>query len=174
MPADEIYLDVETLRLSDEVPGGWNSISQFGLAVAVTWDKQHGFRQWFEKDVESLVGELGKYSRIITYNGNRFDLEVLGGYSPVKKLQPRSLDLLACLEARLGHRVSLATLASETLSSAKSGSGLDAVKWWRAGQREKVIKYCEQDVQLLIDLVEFGRKNGYVMVDGRRVPVDWG
>src|ERR1017187_4747835 len=36
--AGEIYLDIETLRLSTEVPGGWSSIEKFGLAVAVTWD----------------------------------------------------------------------------------------------------------------------------------------
>jgi hypothetical protein len=32
----EIYLDVETQRLSHEVPGGWANIRAFGLAVAVT------------------------------------------------------------------------------------------------------------------------------------------
>lgn len=173
MPRDEIYLDVETLRVSDEVPGGWQSINQFGLAVAVTWDAEHEFREWFEQDAGALVAELGRYARLITFNGNRFDLEVLRGYTPSHQLQLQSLDLLASLEGKLGHRVSLASLARETLGSAKSGSGLDAVKWWRAGERAKVVSYCKNDVQLLIALVAFARQNGYVVIDARRVPVDW-
>ncbi len=39
----EIYFDVETLRLSHEVEGGWSNIARFGLAVAVTWDAQNAF-----------------------------------------------------------------------------------------------------------------------------------
>ena len=37
-PTREIFFDLETLRLSHEVEGGWSNIAQFGLAVAVTWD----------------------------------------------------------------------------------------------------------------------------------------
>jgi hypothetical protein len=40
----EVYLDIETLRLSHEVEGGWANIRQFGVAVAVTWDKDNAFR----------------------------------------------------------------------------------------------------------------------------------
>ena len=40
----EIYLDIETLRLSHEVEGGWANIRQFGVAVAVTWDKDNQFQ----------------------------------------------------------------------------------------------------------------------------------
>ena len=43
----EIYLDVETQRLSSEVPGGWNNIRAFGVSVAVTWDEPAGFRDWY-------------------------------------------------------------------------------------------------------------------------------
>lgn len=173
MPTSEIYLDVETLRLSNEVPGGWQSIHQFGLAVAVTWDAEHQFREWYESDAATLVTELARYTRIITFNGNRFDLEVLRGYTPIAQLQARSLDLLASLKEKLGHRVSLSSLARETLGREKSGAGLEAVQWWRAGERAKVINYCRNDVQLLIDLVGFARQNGFVIVDARRVPVHW-
>jgi hypothetical protein len=47
----EIYLDVETQRLSSEVQGGWNNIRAFGVSVAVTWDEPAGFRDWYEADV---------------------------------------------------------------------------------------------------------------------------
>ncbi len=169
----EIYLDVETQRLSYEVAGGWTNIKEFGVAVAVTWDQEHGFRRWFEKDAERLVTELARFSRIITFNGNRFDLEVLRGYAPIEKLLSRSFDLLADLHARLGHRVRLDDLARETLGRGKTGSGVEAVQWWRAGQRERVAMYCEKDVRLLIDMVSHARTTGYVVVDRRQVHVNW-
>lgn len=169
----DVYLDLETLRLSHEVPGGWSNISQFGLAVAVTWDALQGFRHWYEKDAGQLVSELGRFSRVITFNGDRFDFEVLRGYASVEELQAKSFDLLADLKGRLGHRVRFDDLASETLGSAKSGSGLDAVEWWRAGKKAKVVEYCEKDVQLLVDVVAFARRNGYVVIGSRRVSVDW-
>src|SRR5574337_86628 len=155
----EIYLDIETLRLSYEVSGGWSSIRQFGLAVAVTWDEENGFRRWFEPDAGRLIAELEKFPRIITFNGEGFDLEVLRGYDPTHKLHHRSLDLLVDLKTKLGYRVKLDQVAAETLGQAKTGTGEEVVAWWRAGMKAKVCKYCENDVQLLVELVGFARKN---------------
>jgi len=169
----EIYLDIETLRLSHEVDGGWSNIRAFGLAVAVTWDKDHGFRRWFEQNVEKLVAELENFTHVVTFNGNRFDLEVLRAYAPIHKLQERSFDVHEKLFQQLGHRVKLDQLAKDTLGTAKSGDGLKAVEWWRAGQKDRVAEYCEQDVAILRDVVEHGRAKGYVMVSSRQVRVDW-
>jgi DEAD/DEAH box helicase domain-containing protein len=169
----EIYLDIETLRLSDEVDGGWSNIRHFGLAVAVTWDKDGNFRSWFEPDAQKLVAELANFTRIVTYNGNRFDFEVLRGYLPVDHLVRNSFDVHELLHKQLGHRLRLDQLAKDTLGSAKTGSGIDAVKWWRAGEKEKVVEYCQMDVAILRDVVNFARAKGYVVVSGRKVPVSW-
>jgi hypothetical protein len=170
---NEIYLDLETPQLSHEVPGGWSNISGFGLAVAVTWDTQHEFRHWFENDAKKLVSELARFSRIITFNGNRFDFQVLRGYAPVENLFPKSLDLLADLKLKVGHRVRFDDLVWGTLGCHKSGSGEEAVAWWRAGQKAKVVKYCEKDVELLRQIVAFARSNGYVVIDSLPVKVNW-
>ncbi len=169
----EIYLDIETLRLSHEVEGGWGNIRAFGVAVAVTWDKENNFRRWFECDSGRLVTELGTFTRIITFNGNRFDLEVLRAYAPVDGLLKRSFDVHEELHKQLGHRVKLDQLARDTLGTAKSGDGLEAVGWWRAGEKERVAAYCEQDVAILRDLVEHGRTKGYVVLASRQVRVKW-
>lgn len=169
----EIYLDVETLRLSDEVPGGWANVKDFGLAVGVTWDAEHGFRHWFEKDAERLVTELAQFSRIITFNGERFDFQVLRGYTEVGKLYARSFDLHTYLQAQVGHRVKFDLLAQATLGRGKSGSGVEAVAWWRAGKTTEVVRYCQDDVQMLVDIVTFGRRHGYVLIDSERVNANW-
>ncbi len=170
----EIYLDIETLRLSHEVPGGWGNISGFGLAVAVTWDRENSFRRWFEPDAGKLVAELEDFTQVVTFNGNRFDFEVLRAYAPVERLRKLSFDIHEVLYKQLGYRLKLDQLAKETLGSAKSGNGLQAVNWWRAGEKERVALYCEQDVAILRDLVEHGRAKGYVVVSSKQVPVAWG
>ena len=169
----DIFFDIETLRLSHEVEGGWSNIARFGLAVAVTWDAGNRFRRWFEPDVKALIYELGRFARIVSFNGDRFDFEVLRGYHPVGDLVPKSFDLLADLHRRLGFRIKLDDLARETLGHQKSGNGLEIVQWWREGRKEEVCKYCENDVQLLVDLVEFARRKKYVVVNKRQLPVDW-
>jgi DEAD/DEAH box helicase domain-containing protein len=172
-PTREIFFDIETLRLSHEVEGGWSNIARFGLAVAVTWDAQNRFRRWFEADAKALISELGRYDRIVSFNGDRFDFEVLSAYQPVNHLLGKSFDLLVDLHRRLGHRIKLDDLARETLGNQKTGNGLDIVQWWREGRKEEVCKYCENDVQLLVDLVEFARRNKYVVVKSRQLPVNW-
>lgn len=169
----EIYLDIETLRLSTEVPGGWSSIDQFGVAVAVTWDLHGQFRPWFEQDVNDLVNELKKFERIVTYNGERFDFKVLSGYANIRGLSARSFDVLTELTRTLGHRVKLDDVSRHTLGVGKSGDGLDAVRWWREGKRDQVTEYCRDDVELLVRIVAHAREHGYVKLDGRRIPVNW-
>ena len=169
----EIYFDIETLRISNEVEGGWSNIAQFGLAVAITWDSQNQFRRWFEADAKALIAELAQFDRIVSFNGDRFDFEVLRGYHPVDAICAKSFDLLADLQRRLGFRIKLDDLARETLQNQKTGNGLEIVQWWREGRKEEVCKYCENDVQLLVDLVKFARENKFVIVKSRQLPVDW-
>jgi DEAD/DEAH box helicase domain-containing protein len=177
----EIYLDVETQRLSNEVEGGWNNIRAFGLAVAVTWNEPTGFRAWHEVDVARLIEELTTFDRIVTFNGIRFDFEVLAAYGDVRPLRGKSLDVLKDLERRLGFRPKLQDLARATLGKEKTGSGPEAVAWWRSGDpalRQRVIDYCRMDVEILRDVVAHGRREGFVKVPSqgkdRTVYVAWG
>lgn len=167
MAMTEIYLDVETQRVADEVQGGWDNIRAFGLSVAVTWDASNEFREWYEPDAGRLIGELRAFDRIVTFNGLRFDLEVLAAYGDVRELRGKSLDLLLDLKRRLGFRVKLESVAQATLGKGKTGSGLDAVRWWRSGEpalRQRVVEYCRQDVEVLREIVAYGRREGFVKI----------
>lgn len=177
----EIFVDTETQRLADEVQGGWDNIRAFGLTVAVTWDAANGYREWFEPDAARLIGELRAFDRIVSFNGLRFDLEVLSAYGEVRDLRGKSLDLLQDLKRRLGFRVSLQSLAQATLGKTKTASGLEAVMWWRSGDpalRQRVVDYCRMDVEILRDVVAHGRREGFVRVPSQgknlTVYVAWG
>jgi DEAD/DEAH box helicase domain-containing protein len=51
-------------------------------------------------------------------------------------------------------------IADGTLGTKKSGHGMDAVRWWKEGEIEKVKKYCLDDVRLTKDLYEYALKEG--------------
>lgn len=163
----EIYLDAETQRLAEEVQGGWDNVRAFGLSVAVTWDAPSGYREWYEPDAGRLIGEMRAFDRVVTFNGLRFDLEVLSAYGDTRDLRGKSLDLLQDLKRRLGFRVSLQNLAQATLGKGKTASGLDAVNWWRSGDpalRQRVVDYCRMDVEILREIVAYGRREGFVKI----------
>jgi DEAD/DEAH box helicase domain-containing protein len=177
-----LVLDVETQRLSSEVPGGWNAVDKFLIALVVTWDQQNGLRVWYEEDAPRLLQELDKFEPIVTFNGEGFDFKVLSAYGPVAGLYRKSTDMLAVLSKQLGFRVKLDSVAQATLGKGKIGSGTECVDWWRSGdpiQRQKVVDYCKMDVELTRDIYLFAKQHGYLLIEDlklnkpRRVEVSW-
>ena len=178
-----MVLDVETQYLSHEVAGGWNAIDKLKVALVVTWDEASGIRVWYEADVTRLLEETRNFSPLVTFNGERFDFQVLSAYGDVSHLSgERSRDIMVYLRDRLGFRVKLDSLAASTLGRGKSGSGIQSVEWWRSGDpalRQKVVDYCKLDVELTRDIYLFGKEKGYVLLDDmrtgttRRIDVSW-
>lgn len=177
---NEVFFDLETRLWSDEVVGGWSNIAGFGLSVAVTWDDRNSFRKWLENDASDLVKELERADKVIGFNIVRFDYEVLSAYvtNAHELLYEKSFDILVDLEARLGFRPSLQDICLATLGKGKLGSGKDAVEWFRQGQIEKVVLYCQRDVELTRDVYRYGQEHGLIyyprMGQPVEVQVDWG
>ena len=167
-----VVFDVETLRLSHEVPGGWRNIKDFGLAVAVTVDDQNVENVWHEADAHQLICYMKTFPRVVGFNSKRFDLAVLSAYGEVDQLHHTSLDLFEDLHRITGRRrgMSLNNIAHTMFGEEKLlPDGTEAVRLWRSeGQenRAKVIQYCAHDVALTTRIYEFGITHGYV-----RIPV---
>lgn len=173
----EVYYDVETQKSADEV-GGWANVDQMLVSVAVGWSSRDGFRRWQEHEMPTFIAYLIQFDRIISYNGDSFDSKVLSHYGDVSLLKKKSFDLHRKLKEILGHRIGLDAVAQATLGSGKTADGLTALRWWKEGQVEKIAQYCEQDVQVLVDLVKFARTNGFVRYTDlsgfeRVIPVKW-
>ena len=69
-------------------------------------------------------------------------------------------------------------VAAATLGESKSADGLQAVRWFRQGQLDKVTDYCRRDVEVTWKVYEFGRQNGYIRYRDRnwrvhQLPVRW-
>ena len=185
-----VVWDIESLRLSHEVRGGWRNIKDFGLAVAVTVDDRGVRAVWQEGDAAALIEHLAHYPRIVGFNSRRFDLEVLSAYGPVDQLHEPTLDLLESIRQVTGRRrgLSLQNIAHTMFGASKQLSdGIEAVRLWRSGRpedRERVIEYCAHDVELTRRILEFGMSHGYVLVPvpdvrhggapvAAQVPVNW-
>ena len=183
-----IVLDLETQKLSDEVEGGWNNIKDFGVAVAICWHEGHyklkeGFfsihADWNDAtqrpaidalsdkgiyvwDIDLLISYLESAPLIVSFNGIKFDYEVLRPYGlKPELLYPKSFDILDRMKKVLGHRVSLESVAQATLGVGKTGSGTEAVRFWKEGKLDAVIDYCKMDVDITKRIYEFIQKHGF-------------
>jgi DEAD/DEAH box helicase domain-containing protein len=180
-----LVLDIETQRSADEVPGGWYSIQDFGLTIAVTmFASDYGTYPMYFKDetaieqvyytdelndrypiltTKVLIESLYQTPLIITFNGIRFDYEVLRPYGLKPEfLYHKSFDILVEMQKILGHRVSLESVAQATLGEGKSGSGIQAIKWYKEGKIDKIIEYCQKDVDITRRIYEFIQTHSYV------------
>jgi DEAD/DEAH box helicase domain-containing protein len=112
---------------------------------------------------------------LVGHNLRAFDWEVLAGEFEARGLLadarawgPRAaklVDTLASLQARLGWRPSLQSLAVHNLGEGKTLSGAEAPRLWRAGRRAEVVAYCQHDVELTKRVWLKGRAEGKVAVD---------
>ncbi|MDO8424913.1 MAG: ribonuclease H-like domain-containing protein [bacterium] len=174
-----IVFDVETKKEFAEV-GGAHNRHLLGVSVIGYWDSATDEYRAIEEHEVLQFGQLLKQADcVVTFNGEHFDLPVIQPYLPFDTAKVPSLDLMRHLERVLGHRIGLDACAEATFGLKKSGDGLQAVRWFRQGEIEKVKRYCLDDVRLTKQLWEYGREHGQVFFMGkdgskRAVPVAWG
>jgi DEAD/DEAH box helicase domain-containing protein len=60
-------------------------------------------------------------------------------------------------------------VAPPTIGAKKIGYGGDAPKWYQAGQVQRVVNYCADDVAIERDLTDFVDRYGYVIINGRQL-----
>ena len=176
--ANIVYFDLETQKSAAEV-GGWVKKRDMKMSVGVTYNTSDGqYRIFSENQVADLVKQLTRADIVVGFNIINFDYEVLHGYTPLDLHATPTLDLMADLEQKLGHRVSLDAVAKSTLNAPKIADGLQALKWWKEGRLLEIAEYCCFDVKITKELHEYGKQFGEVsFVDRvgqkRTVKVKW-
>lgn len=163
LPEHYVVFDLETRRSAAEV-GGWGHAERMGISVGVVYDSlADDFFVYLEDEIEGLVARLTAADLVVGFNNKRFDNRVLAAYTDEPLDALPTLDILEVVYRRLGYRLSLDRLAAHTLGVKKSANGLMALKWYRQGEIEKIIRYCTDDVRLTRDLARFGVTNGYLL-----------
>lgn len=177
---DTLVIDLETKKSFAEV-GGEAHIRALGISVAGVYSYQKdAFFAFEEHELPQLVEMLKATNHLIGFNIVHFDIPVLKAYIDDQIIDPIAVtDIFADAVKFLGHRVGLDGVAKATLGQSKSGHGLEALEWFRAGRVEDVKKYCLDDVRLTRDLYEYGKKHGHVLFESyidhkiHSIPVAW-
>ncbi len=174
---DVIVLDLETQKSFDEV-GGRDNLHLLRVSVVGIYSyNQDLFRTFTEWETLSLRGILEDAGLIVGFNIKRFDYPVLEPYLKRSLKNLPTLDIMEEVERFLGHRLSLDTLVKATLGEGKTGHGLDAIRYFREGEIEKLKSYCLADVRLTRDLYEYGKRHGEMKYEKngeyRSIPVSW-
>lgn len=173
-----VVFDLETQRSFAEV-GGRSQFHRLGVSVGVAYRYDlDEFLVVNEETISELVSLLLEASLVVGYNIRGFDYEVLRAYTEENLQKLPTLDLMFDLEERLGFRPKLDSVVSATLGDGKIADGLQALEWWRLGEIDKIIEYCQEDVRVTRDLYDFGKRHRWVHVSRfggkpRKVEVDW-
>jgi hypothetical protein len=158
-----LVLDLETKRSFDEV-GGTHNKSQMGVSVVGTYHYEGDrFVAYREDRFAELAEALKDAELVIGFNLHGFDYPVLAAEIGDWVYNLPTLDIMLEAQKTIGQRVSLDSIAKATLGSSKLGSGLDALEYYRAGNWEKLERYCLEDVKLTKDIYEYAKKHGHVL-----------
>lgn len=178
IPVHYTVFDVETQRSAQEV-GGWHRAARMGISAAVVYDSLlDEYLVFRENEIDSMVNHLRKCELVVGFNNKRFDNLVLSKYTDFDLASLSTLDILEVVHKQLGYRLSLDRLAEHTLGVQKSADGLQALKWYKEGRLDLIIKYCRHDVQITRDIFRFGLEHGYLLFQNKagkvvRCPVDF-
>ncbi len=163
-----ITLDIET---EGDFRGN-GDFSNLEVTIACIHDSESGeYKSFFKDELAGLWPILERADLLIGYNSDHFDIPILGKYYAGNLSIIKSVDLLKEIKQALGRRLRLDSVAEATLGKKKSGSGTEAMRWWKEGQLDKVREYCLDDVKITLELYEYARKHGvlkYRDVDGIR------
>ncbi len=163
MALKKIVLDLETQNSFQDVGGrGKNHLLKISVCGVYFYETDK-YVTYEEHELGKLAPLLQTADQIIGYNIKDFDFEVLQPYLNFNIFEIPYLDLLEEIEKKIGHRVKLESVAQATLGEGKSGTGLQAIVYWRAGRLAELKKYCLDDVRVTKQVYEYGMKNGKIL-----------
>ena len=139
-PMRKIVFDIETRNLFQDV--GSNDPKDLDISVVCVYDSEtDAYTSYLQEDLPKLWPLIEKADMLITFNGDHFDIPLLGKYYNGDLTKIKSLDLMVEIKKVLGHRIKLDTIAEATLGRNKIGHGLEAIAWWNEGKIDEIIKY---------------------------------
>lgn len=159
----KIVLDLETQKSFQEVGGrGKNHLLKISVCGIYDYSTDK-YSIYEEHELPKLAPILQTADQIIGFNIKDFDFEVLVPYLNFDIFKVPYLDLLEEVEKVLQHRIKLEVIAQGTLGSGKSGSGLEAILYYKNGRFDLLKKYCLDDVKITKQIYDYAMKNGKLL-----------
>jgi len=154
----KVVFDIETSNIFQDVAS--NDPAALDMSVCCIYDYDTDkYSSYTKETLKDMWPIFEKADLIIGFNSDHFDIPILNKYFSGDLTKIKSLDLLKEIKNSLGRRIKLDIIAEATLGKNKSGHGLDAVTWWRNGEKQKVIDYCIDDVKITKEVYEYALKN---------------
>jgi len=170
-----VVFDLETQNIFSDT--GSSDPTSLDISVVSAYDKgTDKYTTVSVDEINKLWPIIEAADALVGYNSNHFDIPILNKYYPGDLTHIKSIDILESIKDSLGRRLRLDAVAKATIGAKKSADGLQAVRWWREGEVDKVKKYCEQDVKVTKEVFEYALEKGHIMFkDGyrkRELPLD--
>lgn len=157
----KVTFDIETSNFFPDV--GSNDPAKLTLSVVCIHDSAtDSYSSYTENELKNLWPILEKADLLIGFNSDHFDIPILAKYYSGDLSRIKSVDLLKEIRTSIGRRVKLDDVAEATLGKNKTGHGADAMNWWKNGERERVIKYCLEDVKITKELYDYARTHKHL------------
>lgn len=165
----EVFFDVETKKFFDET--GNKNPEELGVSLVSVYKRtldddlkevEGVMNSFFEAEIPNMWTLFQNADRIVGFNSIKFDVPALKPYSPGYFAKLTHFDIAAEVKKIIGRRISLNTIAKNTLGRAKIDSGANAVLYWKKGDPQSLAllkKYCEEDVAITRDIYDFALVN---------------
>lgn len=155
----KIIFDIETKNTFDDVQS--RDPADLDISVVCLFDSESGeYLSFLEDQFEDMWPYFQDADLLVTYNGNHFDIPVLQPHAPFDLSTIAHVDIFEKVREVTGKKLPLNGIAEATLGISKSGHGLDAIAWWNAGEIQKIIDYCIQDVKVTESVYNHALEHG--------------
>ncbi|OGK67288.1 hypothetical protein A2262_04160 [Candidatus Roizmanbacteria bacterium RIFOXYA2_FULL_41_8] len=173
--AKPVVFDVETQNTFRDVN---NDTRKLKVSVVSAFDyATNQIVSFMEDELPFLFKLFEKASLVVGFNSQNFDLVVLQQYYVGDLFKFPHFDILDDIKKQAGHRYPLDDLVKATLNKGKTGHGLEAINLFREGKIAQLKKYCQDDVMLTKELLDYGIQKGYVYlptaISRIKLPVAW-
>ena len=149
-----IVFDIETRNIFQDV--GSTDPRKLDIAIVGVYDAEaDAYKTYLQEELRELWPVLERADMLVGFYSEHFDLPLLNKYYPGDLAKIKHLDLLKEIKRQYGRGMKLDQLAEGTLGKKKSAHGLQAIKWWKAGEIDKIRDYCIDDVRITKELYDY-------------------
>lgn len=168
----KVVFDIETSNVFADV--GSNDASMLDISVVGVYEyATDKYTTYEQHEFKNMWPIFESADLIIGYNSDHFDVPLLNKYYSGDLTKIRHVDILKEIRQAYGRRMKLDQVAEGTLGVNKSGHGLQAIVWWKNGEKEKVKKYCLDDVKITKEVFDYAVKNSMLKFkeDGKVIDI---
>jgi hypothetical protein len=154
----KVVFDIETRNIFSEV--GSSDPAALDISVVGIYDSEtDSYSSYLQEELNKLWPILERADLLVGFTSEHFDLPLLNKYYPGDLQKIKHLDILKEIKESYGRRMKLDQLAEGTLGKNKTSHGLEAVRWWKKGEIDKIREYCLEDVRITKELYDYAKAN---------------